>query len=84
MTVIHPDGSQTITLVDPTLLVNTLPPVPGLVVVNGRTVIDQSPTGDQTLASFHGTVTLDVRAALSWRKETAAHRPTALIQRRNR
>ena len=26
MTVIHPDGSQTITLVDPTLLVNTLPP----------------------------------------------------------
>jgi hypothetical protein len=65
MTVIHPDGSETITLGGPTLLGNLIPPVPGLVVVDGRTVIDQSPSGDQTLVSFTGTVTLDVCAALA-------------------
>jgi hypothetical protein len=64
VTVLHQDGSATITLEGPTFLVNVIPPVPGLVIVDGRTVLNQSPSGDLTLVSFNGTVTLDVCAAL--------------------
>jgi hypothetical protein len=65
ITVTHPDGSATITLQGPTFLADLIPPVPGFFLVDGRTVLNQSPSGDQTLVSFNGRVKLDICAALS-------------------
>jgi hypothetical protein len=63
--VTHPDGSQTTTEHGPSALADLIPPVPSAVVISGIAVYNTSPTGEQTLVSFHGTVTLDICAALS-------------------
>jgi hypothetical protein len=63
--VTHSDGSQTTTEHGPTALADLIPPVPSAILIAGQAVYNTSPSGEETLVSFNGTVTLDICAALS-------------------